>query len=68
MWSSFVVCLESQNKNFIGDSLQGRIGPAAPPPLRAVGPWLNHVFFMNLLYLLDVVKHIWISTKTCYDM
>ena len=51
MWSSFVVCLESQNKNFIGDSLQGRIGPAAPPPLRAVGPRLNHVFFMNLLYL-----------------
>ena len=22
--------------------LQGRIGPAAPPPLRAVGPWLKH--------------------------
>ena len=33
---------------------QGRIGPAAPPPLRAVGPWLNHAFFMNLY----VVKHI----------
>ena len=34
--------------------IQGRIGPAAPPPLRAVGPWLNHAFFINLY----VVKHI----------
>ena len=33
---------------------QGRIGPAAQPPLRTVGPWLNHAFFMNLY----VVKHI----------
>ena len=28
---------------------QGRIGPAAPPPLRAVGPWLNHAFFYELI-------------------
>ena len=33
---------------------QGRIGPAAPPPLRAVGPRLNHAFFMNLY----AVEHI----------
>ena len=35
---------------------QGRIGPAAPPPLRAVGPWLNHAFFYELI--IYVVKHI----------
>ena len=28
---------------------QGRIGPAAPPPLRAVGPRLNHAFFYELI-------------------
>ena len=38
----------------IGGCWQGRVGPAAPPPLRAVGPWLNHAFFINLY----VVKHI----------
>ena len=32
-----------------GDQGQGRIGPAAPPPLREVGPWLNHAFFYELI-------------------
>ena len=30
---------------------QGRIGPAAPPPLRAVGPWLNYAFFYELVVI-----------------
>ena len=34
---------------------QGRIGPAAPPPLRAVhGPLLNHAFFMNLYVVIHI--------------
>ena len=31
-------------ENFIQE--QGRIGPAAPPPLRSVGPWLKYAFFL----------------------
>ena len=28
---------------------QGRIGLAATPSLRAVGPWLDHAFFYELI-------------------
>ena len=47
-----VICLQEtwfENSNNIDLGLyhidnQGRIGPAAPPPLRVVGPWLNYAF------------------------
>ena len=41
--------LKDRINNVIAASMQGRIGPAAPPPLRAVGPWLNHAFLFNEL-------------------
>ena len=59
------ILIETKNHT-ITNRWQGRIRPAAPPPLRAVGPWLNHSeheMFMNLY----VVKHIKISTKTSYN-